>query len=87
MEGDVYLDKEGQVQTLKHKDIMTFSLYRTEDNRFVYHATQCTTPPIKAARATGMFETLKQHRKTLKDMERLRRCSAFKLGPMRFATS
>lgn len=87
MEGDICLDDNGQVQSIKHKDIMTFSLYRTEDDRFVYHATQNTIPPVKTARATGRFETLKQHRKTLKGMERTRQCGAFKLGPLRFATS
>lgn len=87
MEEDIYLDSKGQVQVLKHKDIMTFSLYRTEDDRFVYHAIERTIPPIKPEYASGKFETLKQHRKTLKHMELLRQKGPFKPGPMRFATS
>ena len=87
MEEDMYLDSKGQVQILKHKDIMTFSLYRTEDDRFVYHAIDRTIPPVKPEYASGKFETLNQHRKALKQMELLRQKGPFKPGPIRFATS
>lgn len=87
MEEDMYLDSKGQVQVLKHKDIMTFSFYRTDDDRFVYHAIDRMIPPVKPEYASGKFETLKQHRKALKQMELLRQKGPFKPGPMRFATS
>ncbi|MHC1791992.1 hypothetical protein [Solidesulfovibrio sp.] len=86
-ECDLYLDQAGQVRAGKNVWTATFSLYHTEDGRYVYHAHGRTMPPVKPDYAVGKFETLKEHKKSLAAMEQLRHSPALKAGPLRFATS
>jgi hypothetical protein len=84
---DLYLDSNGQVKAGKNVWTVTFSLFRTEDGRFVYHAYGRTKPPVYPDHAIGRFETAKEHRTSLANMEDLRHCAALTPGPLRVVTS
>uniref|UniRef100_I2PWM5 Uncharacterized protein n=1 Tax=Desulfovibrio sp. U5L TaxID=596152 RepID=I2PWM5_9BACT len=86
-ESPCYLDAEGHVRFGRATWTWTVALYRSCDGRFVYHDHTAMAPPIQPEQHAARFETAKEHRDSLAQMETLRRCPAFVAGPLSLGAS
>jgi len=84
---EFYIDEDGQLRAGNSVLKTTIGLYRTKDGDFVYHAHGRHVPPLWPEFAMGRRETAREHKRSLRYIERLQRGDLFKPGPMRFGAS
>ncbi|EFL50932.1 hypothetical protein DesfrDRAFT_2304 [Solidesulfovibrio fructosivorans JJ]] len=68
---ECYLDSNDQLQAGDSVIRATIGLYRTEDGGFIYHVHGRYAPSLWPKYATGRLETAKEHRRSLRHLERL----------------